>query len=57
MTINVNKFRSYCTEFDQTIKVSVADTKSSSLLDPRPWPEGSYKIGSNRPSVRPSVSP
>ena len=57
MTININKFRSYCTDFDQTIKVSVADTKSSSLLDPRPWPEGSYKIGSNRPSVHPSVSP
>ena len=26
------------------------------LLDPRPWPEGSYEIGSVRPSIRLSVS-
>ena len=26
------------------------------LLDPRPWPEGSYKIGSVRPSFHLSVS-
>ena len=27
------------------------------FLDPLPWPEGSYKIGSVRPSVRPSFLP
>lgn len=32
MTISIIKFRSHCAEFDQTIKVSVAESKYSSLV-------------------------
>ena len=32
MTISIIKFRSHCAEFDQTIKVSVAESKYSSLI-------------------------
>ena len=32
MTINIIKFRSFCAEFDQTIEVSVAELKCSSLI-------------------------
>lgn len=32
MTISIIKFRSHCAEFDQTIKVSVPESKYSSLI-------------------------
>ena len=36
--------------------ITMVDQNTGRLLDPLPWPEGSYEIGSVCPSLRPYFS-